>query len=135
MSWDLFVQEIPATAMGIDEIPEHFAPGPIGRRSAVLDVIGDVAPFADRSDASWVRIEGPTFSVEVDLGTDEELKSFALHVRGADESIGFVAEILGRLGLRALDPGSETGIFDPTSAAASLAAWRAYRSQVLGQSG
>lgn len=40
-------------------------------------------------------------------------------------------EILERLKLRAFDPGSATGIFDPATASESLARWREYRAQML----
>ena len=36
MSFDIFVQDIPAPAKSVDEIPEDFVPKPIGARSAVV---------------------------------------------------------------------------------------------------
>jgi hypothetical protein len=52
-------------------------------------------------------------------------------MRGGEHSIGAIAEILARLGLRALDPQAQSGIFDPSTAAESLARWQAYRDRVL----
>jgi hypothetical protein len=133
MSWDLFVQDIPAAAARVDDIPDDFAPVPIGARASVLAVIRDVAPFADLSNPAWVKIATQDVDVEVNLGDDEVLTSFAFHVRGGDESVGLVADILGRLGMRAFDPGSDNGIFDASAALTSLEKWRAYRDRTLGR--
>jgi hypothetical protein len=46
-------------------------------------------------------------------------------------AVGIVADVLERLGLRALDPGSNSGFFERDTAVASLTAWRNYRDQVL----
>jgi hypothetical protein len=131
MGWDLFVQEIPAAITCVDDIPEGFEPSPIGSRAAVLAVIRDVAPFADFSDPAWVRIDFADVAVEVNLGDNEVLTSFAFHVRGGDEAVGLIADVLDRLGLRAFDAGSDSGIFDASTATASLQKWRAYREGVL----
>lgn len=45
-----------------------------------------------------------------------------------------VADIFGRLGLRALDAGTGD-FFDPAMAVDSLRRWRAYRDRVIGQTG
>ena len=48
---------------------------------------------------------------------------------------GVVADILDRLGLRAIDTGRDDGgFFDPAEAVASLQRWREYRNRVLGPS-
>jgi len=133
MSWDLFVQDIPAAATRVDEIPDDFEPATIGARASVLAVIRDVAPFADFSNPAWVKIASEAVDVEVNLGDDEELTSFAFHVRGGDESVGLIADILGRLGLRAFDPGSDSGIFEASTALRSLEKWRAYRDRIIGR--
>jgi len=135
MSWDLFVQDIPASAARADEIPDDFVPGPIGTRACVLAVVRDIAPFADLTDPAWARIATDGVDVEVNLGDDEVLTAFAFHVRGGDASVGLIAEILGRIGLRALDPESDSGIFDASVALASLEKWRAYRDRIVGRRG
>jgi hypothetical protein len=57
---------------------------------------------------------------------------FDQEVRGSDSAAGLVADLLGRLRLRAFDPKSESGLFDVHLAAESMAAWHDYRDQVLG---
>jgi len=131
MSWDIFVMDIPLSATSADTVPSDWVPGPIPMREEILRAIIEVDPTADLSDPSWVRVNGAGFSVEVNIGKECPLTNFTCHVRGGDYSIGFIADLLARLKLRAFDPGSATGIFDPATASESLARWREYRAQML----
>ena len=131
MSWDIFVQDIPAEARSVADIPDDFAPQPIGSPLRVLDALRAVAPFADFSDPTWVRIDAPDACMEVGIGADNPVECFAFHIRGGSGSIGIVAEVLQRLHLRAFDTASATGIFDPSQAAESLHRWQQYRAHVL----
>lgn len=131
MSSDIFVQDIPAEAHSVADIPDDFSPKPIGSPSGVLDAIRSAAPFADFSDPTWVRIEAPGVSIEASLGADDPLDGFAFHIHGGDGSAGVVADVLQRLQLRAFDPASDSGIFDSPKAAESLHRWQQYRTHVL----
>ena len=131
MSWDIFVQDIPTAARRVEDIPDAFAPRPLGSRAEVLHRIQEAVPEADFSDPSWGIFEGPGFSVEFNIGDADVVESFAMHVRGSDAAAGFVADLLMQCGWRAFDAGSETGIFEPATALESLQQWRAYRNQVL----
>ena len=130
MSWDIFVQDIPEHAVSLDDIAEDFKPKLVVFRSNVIGAILKIAPFADVSDPTWVRIQGHGADIEVSLGDQEQVAGFAFHVRGGDASIGIIAGILQDLRLRALDPGSDTGIFDPGKAGDSLKHWLEYRDLV-----
>ena len=68
------------------------------------------------------------------MGSDEIVDCIALFVRGGDIAAGVVADIIGRLGLRALDA-SSGDFFDPATAVESLRRWRAYRDRVIGHPG
>ena len=131
MSWDIFVQDIPATAKSGNDIPADFAPLPLGPRSEVIGRIQQVVPDADFSDPSWGIFEGPDCSVEFNIGSDTNVESFAMHIRGGDAAAGFVADLLSRCGWRAFDTASESGIFDPANALESLQRWREYRNRVI----
>jgi hypothetical protein len=133
VSWDIFVQDLPADAKTLDKIPDDFRPASLMARSTLIERIKEVAPEADFGDPTWGRIEGPSFSIEVNLGGKDPVESFAFHVRSGDMAAGIVSDILDHLGLRALDPGSDSGFFDRDGAVASLTAWRAYRDHVLGR--
>src|SRR5215831_517420 len=102
MSWDVFVQDLPAEARTAADIPEDFEPGPIGSRAEVISSIRAVVPFADFSNPAWGVIDGQDFSIEVNLGDEEKVMSLVLHVRGSALAAGVVADILEALGLRGL---------------------------------
>jgi hypothetical protein len=134
MSWDIFVQDIPPLARSVKEIPPDFDPTAFGKRSDLVARIREVAPNADFTSPAWGSIEGLGYSIEVNMGEDEHVKSFAFHVRGGDQAPFVVSDILERLGLRAFDPTSESGIFGVDADVTSgLRAWRTYRDQVLGK--
>ena len=134
MSWDIFVQDIPPFARSVKEIPDDFDPKPIGNRSDLVARIREVVPNADFSSPAWGSIEGPGYSIEVNMGDDEHVKSFAFHVRGGDQAPFVISDVLEHLGLRAFDPASKSGIFGVDADVTSgLHAWRTYRDQVLGK--
>jgi hypothetical protein len=133
VSWDLFIQDLPQGINSISEIPDHFRPQPLGPRHELISRIKELVPSADFSDPSWGVIDGPGYSIEVNMGAAEEVDSIGLHVRGGDLVVGLIADLLDQLKVRALDPQSDTGIFQRDEAVASLRRWREYRDQVVGR--
>jgi hypothetical protein len=131
MSWDIFVQDFPSHVSSLEDIPADFKPASIGKRSMVIEQIKAVAPIADFSNPSWGTIDSDGWSIEVNIGLEEECRGFAFHVRGGDAAVGVIAAILQRLKLRAID--SETGDFfiAGPKAAEAFGKWRAYRDQVM----
>jgi hypothetical protein len=136
MSWDIFVMDFPSDIKTVRDIPKDFQPPPIGKRSDIIMKIKEIVPFADFTNPSWGQIDGKGFSIEVSLSGDEEiLDGFVLYVRGGDEAVGVIADILDNLGLRALDGSNEeTGFFDPQKSVEGLRRWRAYRDQIINAS-
>lgn len=113
MSWDIFVQDLPRDARTTADIPDDFTPQPLGPRAQIIQRIKEVEPLADSSDVSWGNIEAPNFGIEISLGSNEELSSFAFHVRGDGVAArAVVQKILQHLDLRACDPDSESGFFE-----------------------
>lgn len=134
MSWDIYVQDFPANVQAIADIPSDFEPAGVGKTTTIIEKIKAVVPSANFSDPAWGVIEGPDWSIEVNLGEADECSGFALHVRGSDTALGVVAAMLNSLGLRALD--SQTGEFfqAPPSALESFHAWRKWRDHVIDNS-
>ena len=130
MSWDLFVMDLPEEINTADALPPKWVPGPLPARDEIIRAILEIDPTADASDPAWLRVKGPDFSVEISISDQTPLTQFACHIRGADPAVGFIATLLDRLHLRALDPGSTSGLFDPATAAASQTSWREYRNRI-----
>jgi hypothetical protein len=134
MSWDILVQDLPKTASRIEDIPDDFAPRPIGKRSQIIDKIRQIVPAADFSDPSWGLIDGENWSIEVSMGEEEECSGFCFHVRGSDAAVGVVAAILEELKLRAVDPAHDSGFFTAGSEATeAFRKWKAYRDQIISE--
>src|ERR1700675_523965 len=106
MSWDLFIQDLPAGVNSIQEISPDFRPQPFLARDRIVEVVKELAPSTDFSKPKWWRIETPEFSIEINIGLEDPSNGFALHIRGGEHVVGFVHELLTRLGVRALDPSS-----------------------------
>ncbi|WP_339787902.1 MAG: hypothetical protein ACMVP2_08260 [Imperialibacter sp.] len=131
MSWDLFVQDW-GTAKTLEEIPDDFQPQPIGLRSSIIRQIQTFEPAANFDDPSWGTIENDQFSIEFNMGKEEELGSFVLHVRGDELAIPCIGNILKHLGLRAAD-GSNGEFFDNETATEKMQAWMEFRDRVTGK--
>jgi hypothetical protein len=134
VSFDVFVQDLPPGARTVADIPDNFAPRPIGRRTDIVAGILRAAPAADFTEPTWGHIAGPGYSIELNIGPEEVLESFAFHVRGGQEALFIVADILRELGLRALAPGTASGFFEHSELGPAYAQWQAYRQQVVGGS-
>jgi hypothetical protein len=134
MSWDIFVQDLPRGIASVHDIPHDFEPSPIGLRSEIIAKLSALYPECDFTDPSWGILAIPGCSIEFNLGSDEELDSFAMHVRGDQRAANVVAHILDVLSLPALDLSSESGLFekDSTLRSESFARWQAYRAQIVG---
>lgn len=130
MSWDIFVQDFPQTAATIGDIPADFQPASIGKRSAVIERIKEIVPIADFSDPSWGLLEGDGWSIEINMGSEEDCQGFSLHVRGDDPAVGIVASVLQHLELRAFD--AQTGNFFVAGpdAIEPFRTWRSYRDRL-----
>ena len=131
MSWDIFVQDLPRAAKSVKDIPADFKPASIGKRSEIIDKIKEAVPTIDLSDPSWGLIGGDGWSIEVNIGNEEECRGFAFHVRGGDAAAGVVAAILQHLNLRALDSQKRDFFVAGEEALESFQKWRAYRNRVI----
>jgi hypothetical protein len=133
VSWDLFIQDLPRSAESIADIPDDFEPSSLGPRDALIAAIRVAIPHADFSDPAWGVLEGPDYSIEFNIGDDDEVGCIALHVRGGDGAAAVVHKLLTHLGLRALDSGTgEFFEFDGISAE-GLRVWREFRDSVVGE--
>jgi len=132
MSWDIFVQDFPSDAKSIEDIPDDFKPGSIGKTSDIIERIKEVVPTADFSNPAWGTIDGDGWSIEVNIDEEEDCHGFAFHVRGGDAVVGVIGAILQHLKLRAVDSESGDFLVAGPEAIASFRRWRTYRNQVVG---
>jgi hypothetical protein len=107
------------------DIPDDFEPLPLGHRAEVLSAILSVFPEADASDPTWLTLRTSNYAIEFGTGTEDLVTSLTLHVRGDETVIAPIAQLIDRLGARAVD--SFTGeLFDTATAVESIRRWRHY---------
>lgn len=115
VSRDIFVQDIPDDITSVEQIPDEWMPSPLGvTTQAVRDTVIRQVPHANFDDPNLGYVSLSGADIEVSLSDDVPLMSFAFHVRG-DRSTAdrFVSEVLASLQLRAFDPESDSGLFEP----------------------
>ncbi|MBI3851455.1 MAG: hypothetical protein HY298_14445 [Verrucomicrobia bacterium] len=78
MSWDLWIYNWPKDAKTVRDIPDDWQPPVIAPRSEIISKIKAVVPTADFSKPSDGVIDGPGYSIEVNLGKSEDCYSVVL---------------------------------------------------------
>jgi hypothetical protein len=128
MSWDLFIQSIPAKYTRMAAIPEGFTPKPLGAQAKVIKAIRAVLPGI-LFEHGFAAVESKHGTVEIDIGHEDPVPCVALSCRGNEGILPLVRALVKALGGRAFDTSSDSGIFDPDAAAMSLGTANAHRNK------
>jgi hypothetical protein len=133
VSWDVLVFHAPANVAAVDEIPSDFHPPALGSGAEVRQRLYERLPKLDLSDPTWGMLSGPTWSIEINIGSEDPVTSIMLHVRGGgDEVLPVIAQIADALGARVLDVSSGELLSGTTADAVGWRGFQQYRDQVLG---
>ena len=132
MSWDIFIQDFPATAKTVADIPDDFQPRSLGPSADLIAQIRDVIPSAEFANPDWGVFAGDGFSIEFQMGDGEDCRSMRLLVRGGGSPSPLIAALLDRLKLRGIDC-QTSEFFDVEAAIASYGSWQRYRAQIIGE--
>ncbi|HEX6161690.1 MAG TPA: hypothetical protein VF111_16050 [Thermoanaerobaculia bacterium] len=125
MSWDVFIQHLPASAARVADIPDDFQPLPLGSEDDVLQAIRTVFPTFRLTEPTGGVVEAPGYSIEIGF----TVESVALFIRGDERVVPRIAQLVELLGARAVD--SWTGeFFDPETAPESIRRWQQYVSEL-----
>ena len=132
MSWDVLLTPAPADARSVDDIPEGPGTGSIAPLARLLETLREAFPEADLSDPAWghLRDEEQGWSVELNIGAEDPVRTVMLHVRGGD-AVPAILRMAQVLGCRALDCSS--GDFLCEDGDGGWESFREYRDQVLQQ--
>ncbi len=132
MSWDIYIQDFPAAAKKVADIPNDFRPRSLGMRADLIAQIREVVPTADFSNPDWGLFEWDGFSIEFQMGEGEECRSITFLIRGGGNPTSLIAALLDRLQLRGID--CQAGeFFNVDAARASFGSWQRYRDQIVGE--
>ncbi|MDK0518108.1 hypothetical protein [Streptomyces sp. ML-6] len=87
MSWDVLLLRLPDDITSVQGIPADHTPAPLGRRHDVLATVARAVPEADLSDPGWGVLSGPTWSIELNIGSKDPVDSIMLHIRGSGDDV------------------------------------------------
>ncbi|MGW4204832.1 hypothetical protein [Streptomyces sp. NPDC004726] len=87
MSWDVLLLRLPDDVTSVSEIPADYTPAPLGRRHDVLAAVTQTVPEVDLSDPAWGELSGPTWSIELSIGSEDPVDSIMLHIRGSGDDV------------------------------------------------
>jgi hypothetical protein len=104
MSWDIYIQDLPAVA-SIADVPDDFSPRPIGEREAIITKVLEAIPFADLVDRDWLFIKANEIDISIQLHLEdgEQVRFMVAHVHGGEQSAACIGALLRHMGLRAHD--------------------------------
>ncbi|MFJ4689612.1 hypothetical protein ACIQNG_38450 [Streptomyces sp. NPDC091377] len=104
MSWDVLLFRLPNDVTSVQQISDDYAPAPLGSQHDVLAAITQAIPETDLSDPTWGELLGPTWSMELNIGTEDPVDSIMLHIRGGgDDVLTPVFRLAGALRCKVLD--------------------------------
>ncbi|MFC9157847.1 hypothetical protein ACFTT0_23035 [Streptomyces bauhiniae] len=87
MSWDVLLLRLPDEVTSMHELPDDYSPEPLGRQCDVLAAVTQAVPEVDLSDPTWGDLSGPTWSVELSIGSEDPVDSIMLHIRGSGDDV------------------------------------------------
>lgn len=131
MSWDVSIFRFARQYASVEEIPEDETPLPLAPREEVHRAVTEFFPGTNWKDPAWGQFDSTFGSVEFNIGKEDPVGSFMLHVRASNEIVAPILAMCRAQNWLALD--LSTGEFlnasvDPT---AGLEGWRAFRNRAL----
>ncbi|MBT2370353.1 hypothetical protein J7E88_35065 [Streptomyces sp. ISL-10] len=104
MSWDVLLLRLPDDVTSVQEISADHTPDPLGRRRDVLAAVTQAVPEVDLSDPAWGELSSATWSIELNIGSEDPMDSVKLHIRGSgDDVLTPVLRLADALRCKALD--------------------------------
>jgi hypothetical protein len=87
MSWDVLLLRLPDDVTSMHELPDDYCPEALGRPRDVLATVTQAVPEVDLSDPRWGDLSGPTWSMELNIGSEDSVDSIMLHIRGSGDDV------------------------------------------------
>ncbi|MGW0770776.1 hypothetical protein [Streptomyces sp. NPDC002676] len=87
MSWDVLLLRLTDDVTSMHELPDDYSPEPLGRQCDVLAAVTQAVPEVDLSDPTWGDLSGPTWSIELNIGSEDPVDSIMLHIRGSGDDV------------------------------------------------
>ena len=130
MSWDVLILYVPPEIETAEQMGDDFH-SELGPRDRVLERLRGLFPEIDLSDPTWGDLEGPSYSIEFNIGDKDPVESIMLHVRGDDGSIDPIHRLCEATGWRAMDMGDCEFLDFDEDPARGLRGWQGLRDQMM----
>ncbi len=125
VTWDLYIQDMPEGLEHIDDLSRDHVGKVLGTRTEIARRIAAGGPAVTWRTASYGRISGARYTIDIDLGPDENVRTVVLMVRGENPAARVAGRIITALGYPAVDPMAPNGLFSTKQARKSLRTWNA----------
>lgn len=83
--WRAVIRRLPDGVSSMHELPADCTSAPLGRQSDVLVTVKQAVPEVDLSDPTWGELSGLTWSIELNIGSEDPVDSIMLHIRGSGD--------------------------------------------------
>jgi hypothetical protein len=120
VSWNLLLMAAPAGVPMEETKEEHLR---LGTRDEVVAAVRGALPQAELS-GRYLRVEGPTCAIELDLGDDDEVNGLGVRAQGDDATVELLQRLCAQTGWRALDYSTGEFLDESENPAAGLQGWR-----------
>ena len=130
MSWDVLLTRLPEHVRSIGEIPKDYRPQALGPRSEVGEALAIAVPSVDMTDPAWGMLEGPGWSIELNIGHADPVDAIMLHIRGSgDDVLTHVFRMAAELTCHVVD--CSDGELITEGATGQWHAWQEFRNRVI----
>jgi hypothetical protein len=134
MSWDVLVVSPLADIKSADERTTETDLPPLGSASDVRRQLVEALPHMDLSDPARGDLIGPSWTIDVGLGSGDPIHSIFLSVRGAgDDVLPVIATIASAVGGRVFDPVTGEYLTGCPEDATGWHAFQAFRDRLFDQ--
>jgi hypothetical protein len=120
VSWDLLLMAAPPGVRMEDTKEEQLR---LGSREEVVTAVRAALPHA-QLEGRYLRVEGATYAIELNLGEDDEVDGMGVRAQGDEATVEVLQRLCAQTGWRALDYSTGEFLDEQEDPAASLRGWR-----------
>ena len=131
MSWDISVFAAHEPPPPVAEMPQDWRPGVLGTAADVRSKISACLPEVDWSDPKWGTYDGDGFSFEFNVGREDPIDGFMIHVRGGGNAVSALLHLSNECNWYLLDASQGEWLHHCKDAEAGWNEFQAYRNRVL----
>ena len=133
MSWDVSILKLSRSYRDASEIPDDEKPIELGSLADIHRAVLSVFPGTDWQDPSWGLWSSHLGSIEFNVGKDDPVLSFMLHVRASEGVVSGIVQLCLDNSWQGIDCSSGEFIERAQHPELGLSAWSAYRDQIVGR--